>query len=122
MSAAANGSFAPRVLLACAGLLIWGAHFLFVYVFAALACARAFASMRLIGVGVVPLAILASTVAALLLLAWLSRRAWRGESRVHATDPDTPRFLRYVGAALAIYSAAAILLQALPVLIIPVCA
>lgn len=122
MSAATNGGFAPRVLLACAGLLVWGAHFLFVYVFAALACARAFADMRLIGVGVVPLAIAASTAAALLLLPWLSRRAWLTESRVHAADPRTPRFLRYLGAALAVYSAAAILLQALPALILPVCA
>jgi len=121
MSAATGGGFAPRVLLACGGLLIWGAHFLFIYVFAALACARAFAGMRLIGVGVVPFTIMASTVAALLLLAWLSRRAWRVESRVHAIDPDTPRFLRHLGAALAVYSAAAILLQALPVLILPVC-
>ena len=122
MNAVAEGGFASRVLLASAGLLVWGAHFLFIYVFAALACARAFADVRLVGVGVVPFAILTSTVAALLLLAWLSDRAWRTENRVHAADPDTPRFLRHLGAALAIYSAAAILLQALPALIIPVCA
>jgi hypothetical protein len=122
MSAVAERSFAPRLLLASASLLVWGAHFLFIYIFAALACARAFADLRLIGVGVVPLAILTSTIAALLLLAWLSIRAWRLESRILAADPETPRFLRYLGAALAIYSAGAILLQALPTLIIPVCA
>lgn len=122
MSAMTERSFAPRVLLASAGLLVWGAHFLFIYVFAALACARAFADLRLIGIGVVPLAILASTVAALLLLAGLAVRAWRTENRVLAADPDTPRFLRHLGAALTVYSAAAILLQALPALIIPVCA
>lgn len=121
MSAVVERSFALRLLLASASLLVWGAHFLFIYIFAALACARAFADLRLIGVGVVPLAILTSTIAALLLLAWLSIRAWRLESRILAADPETPRFLRYLGAALAIYSAGAILLQALPTLIIPVC-
>ena len=121
MSTMTERGFAPRLLLASAGLLVWGAHFLFIYIFAALACARAFADLRLIGIGAVPLAILTSTLVAFLLLAWLSNRAWRTENRVLAADPDTPRFLRHLGAALGIYSAAAILLQALPVLIIPVC-
>lgn len=121
MSAVTEKGFASRLLLASAGLLVWGAHFLFVYIFAALACARAFADVRVVGLGVVPLAVLMSTVAALLLLAWLSIRAWRSENRVHTADPATPRFLRHLGAALAIFSAAAILLQTLPVLIIPVC-
>ena len=121
MSAMTEKGFASRLLLASAGLLVWGAHFLFIYVFAALACARAFADMRLFGMGIVPLAILASTVAALLLLAWLSIRGWLTENRVRAADPDTPRFLRHLGAVLGIYSAVAILLQALPVLVIPVC-
>lgn len=121
MNAVSERGFAPRLLLASAGLLVWGAHFLFIYVFAALACARAFADVRLLGVGIVSFAILASTVAALLLLAWLSVRAWRTEDRAHTADPATPRFLRHLGAALGIYSATAILLQALPVLMIPVC-
>jgi hypothetical protein len=121
MSAITETGFASRLLLASAGLLVWGGHFLFIYVFAALACARAFADMHLFGVGVVPLAILASTVVALLLLAWLSVRGWRTENRVPTSGPNTPSFLRHLGAALGIYSAVAILLQALPVLIIPVC-
>ena len=64
MSATAETGFAHRLLLASAGLLVWGAHFLFVYVFTALACARAFADLRLIGIGIVPMAILAATAAA----------------------------------------------------------
>lgn len=122
MNAAAEGGFASRIFLACAGLMVWAAHFLFVYVFTALACARAFADVRLAGMGIVPLVILAATVAALVLLAWLSARAWRSESRVRANGSRTLRFLRYLGAALGLYSAAAILLQALPALILPVCA
>ncbi len=121
MNVPVKKGFAPRLLLASAGLLIWGSHFLFIYIFAALACARAFADLRLLGIGIVPFAIGISTVVALLLLAWLSILAWRRESRVFAGEPDTPRFLRWLGAALGIYSAAAILLQALPALVIPVC-
>lgn len=121
MNAVSEKGFASRLLLASSGLLVWGAHFLFVYIFAALACARSFADLRLIGVGITPFAILTGTVAAFLMLAWLSIRAWRTENEASAADPNTPRFLRYIGAALAIYSSAAILLQTLPVLILPVC-
>ena len=121
MNVVSEKGFASRLLLASAGLLVWGAHFLFIYVFAALACARSFADLRLIGFGIIPFAILAGSVAALLMLAWLSIRAWRTENEASSADPDTPRFLRYIGAALAIYSAAAIFLQTLPVLILPVC-
>lgn len=35
-------SFARTALFACAGLLIWAADFLFVYVFTAIACERGF--------------------------------------------------------------------------------
>lgn len=121
MNVVSEKGFASRLLFASAGLLVWGAHFLFIYVFAALACARSFADLRLIGFGIIPFAILAGSVAALLMLAWLSIRAWRTENEASSADPDTPRFLRYIGAALAIYSAAAIFLQTLPVLILPVC-
>ena len=120
MNAVSEKGFASRLLLASAGLLVWGAHFLFIYVFAALACARSFADLRPIGVGIVPFAILTATVAALLMLAWLSIRARRIEDEARAADPDTPRFLRHLGAGLAIYSAAAILLQALPALILTI--
>lgn len=121
MSGITQPSFAPRLLLASAGLLIWGAHFLFIYIFAALACARSFADWRVAGIGIVPLAILVSTAMMLLLLAWLSIHAWRTEDRVRVADPATSRFLQYLGAALAVYSVAAILLQVVPTLIIPVC-
>ncbi|MBA3326158.1 MAG: hypothetical protein H0T41_13115 [Rhodobacteraceae bacterium] len=122
MTPATAGRALPRLLLLLGGLLVWGAHFLLIYVFAALACARAFADARLFGVGVVPATILAATVAALLAVAWLRRRARLEEGRAIAADRRTPRFMRRLGAALAFYSVAAILLQVLPALMLPVCA
>lgn len=62
------------------GLLVWAAHFLFVYVFAALACARGFASASLFGFGIVPATIVGSTAIAVLAVALHAALRLREES------------------------------------------
>jgi len=57
-------SFVRESVFAAAGLLIWAADFLFIYVFAALACARGFAGSTAAGFGVVQLASALSTLIA----------------------------------------------------------
>jgi hypothetical protein len=56
--------FARATLLVTAGLLVWAANFLFIYVFAALACARGYAHETVFGIGIVSFASTGSTVIA----------------------------------------------------------
>ena len=74
-------SFARTALFLAAGLLVWAADFLFIYVFAALACARGFDGTYVLGVGVVPFASAAATAVALALSAMLVVVARRGHGR-----------------------------------------
>ncbi len=59
-----DAGFSRTALSVTAGLLIWAADFLFIYVFAALACARGFSHATLLGLGIVPLASIVATLIA----------------------------------------------------------
>ncbi|HET9693136.1 MAG TPA: hypothetical protein VFP48_02035, partial [Steroidobacteraceae bacterium] len=62
------------------GLLAWAAYFLAVYVFAALACERGFAQLRIAGFGIVPFAAacgLLATLAITVAVALSARRHTR---------------------------------------------
>jgi hypothetical protein len=98
------------------GLLIWAADFLFIYAFAALACARRFADERIAGFGVVQVATLASSVAALTATAWLMRNA-RRELR----ERPAARFHAFLAAALSGLAVLAIVWTALPPLMSGTC-
>ena len=80
-------SFARTTFFVTGGLLVWAADFLFIYVFAALACARGFAGHSVLGIGIVPFASAVATVAAFAATAALvaaanrDRRRRLGESR-----------------------------------------
>jgi hypothetical protein len=87
--------FAATTLFIWSSLLIWMADFLFVYVFAALACARRFAHVELFDIGIVPLATTTSTVLAALAtggVMWIAAGRLRREE---AADPNT-QFIRSV--------------------------
>src|SRR3546814_15575902 len=83
---------------ALAGLLIWAAHFLLIYGFAALACARGFADVRLLGAGVVPLIVGAATAVAILAVAAMLLLALLGPGKENAAARGGPRFLRWLTA------------------------
>ena len=73
-----NVGFAPRIFLITGGLLIWAAAFLFNYVFAAIACARGFADVQWLGIGLatlVPTSVNLIAIAGLALVAMRARRA-----------------------------------------------
>jgi hypothetical protein len=110
-----------RLIYPLAGLLIWGAHLTLIYAFTALACARRFAGIDILGVGVVPLAVGLATLLALAALAAVLRRALGRRSSAHGTAPDNA-FIDYVTAAAAILALFGVLWQALPILLIPPCA
>jgi hypothetical protein len=114
--ASAERGFLRQTLIALAGLMIWLAHFLFVYGLAALACARAWNQAEPMGIGWVKLAIAAATVLGVGALGVL---AWRGAIR----QPPTPGqgFFRWLSLAAAGAALLAILWQGLPAALLPPC-
>lgn len=100
------------------GPIVWAVHFLVIYVVTALACARHFASAQWLGMGAVQAMIVAATVVSLVVLAIamrLLRPAFSGLSG------DSQEFARNMAVALALLSVLAIVWDALPAFMVPVC-
>jgi hypothetical protein len=102
---------------------VWAMHFTIIYGFTTVACAKGFAVSNVLGLGMVPLVIGATT-----LLAWAST----GVVLVRAiSGPIPPRsarfgdvtedFLRYSAAFIAVVSLVAIAWNAVPVLVVAPC-
>jgi hypothetical protein len=111
----------PRVALyTFAGLLVWAADFLFVYVFAALACARGFADATVLGIGVVPFASASATiVAGAVSLAIIA--CGRREIRPAAVESANGGFLVGLAAIAALVALIAIVFTGLPGLLLGTC-
>jgi hypothetical protein len=112
--------FASATLRMFSGLLIWAAHFLVIYVFTALACARRFSEASWLGIGVVPWVIGAATLAAAtttLVVIWLAMR----DARLSTSRNNMSSFVPWMTAALGGLALVAILWEALPVLVVPTC-
>lgn len=119
-----SSRFIAQTIHMLAGLLIWAAHLGLVYGVTALACARGFADMAVLGIGVVPLAIGCATLAALLATAFVLRQAMRdlGEPHTLSESRETRRFIDFTTATVAGLALVAIVWNGLPALVIPACA
>ena len=106
---------ARKLLLSLTGPVLALLHFTFVYVLAALACARRFADAEWAGVGIVPatggLATLV-TLAAIVAVPWMQLRR-RGAVREPLLD--------WLTVAFAGAGAATVLFVALPLALVPAC-
>jgi hypothetical protein len=99
-----------------AGFVVWGLHFLVVYVFAAVACAGGLAGQQLLGMGIIPTVTLAATVIA------LAANAVIAASNLPGRRPDgLSSFVRWFTIATALGSSVAVLLNAVPVLLLQDC-
>lgn len=115
---------------------VWALHFLFIYIFAAVLCAKApDGADVLLGLDAVRLGVLVATLVALAAIAaagTLSWRRWRHGATADQTHPfavhdaDTVesrrRFMAYSAVLLAGLSIVAVIYQALPALLIATCA
>ncbi|HEX7113546.1 MAG TPA: hypothetical protein VF193_00290 [Steroidobacter sp.] len=111
--------FTSTTLLMMGGLLIWGADFLIVYTFAAIACARQFADLELAGLGIVPAFTVAVSAIACVASASIGRAALR---RLRAGNPEQPRsFIDFLALAVSVLAIIAIVWNALPALLIEAC-
>ena len=100
--------------------IIWAAHFLFCYVYAAVYCAKAGRDAPLLDVRI---AVVMATVVALVLLGLATRHLWgvRGRSITnsdyefeHNTPEERHRFLSHVALMLCVLSAVAVIYVAIP--------
>lgn len=110
--------FPRTALFTAAGLLIWAADFLFIYIFAAIACARGYADLTVFGAGIVPLASFVATVIALVATGLVIRA---GARRAGAGGASSGAFLGGVAAIAALLALIAILFTGLPVLLLRTC-
>ena len=112
------------------GPMVWVAHFLTVYIFTAIACARGFFYAELLGIRVVPLVGGLATVAAAALIVdafVVSWRRWRGGAPPALPPHDQAgvdsrrRFMAFSGMLLCGASLIAVLWEALPVVFFASC-
>jgi hypothetical protein len=109
--------FTRTALFIWAGLLIWMTNFLFVYVFAAVVCARRIGNATVFGLPLVPFATTLSSIfaaAATIAVVWLALRRMR-------LDPDASAnttFIRFLSLALAALALVALVWVALPPLLV----
>ena len=112
--------FTPTSLLLVGSLLIWMADFVVVYVFAALACARGFASSRVFGMPIVAAVTTMCTVAAAVCTVFLLRHGLAAMRNTASTEHG--RFIGFVAFTTSVLAILAFILLALPPLAISACA
>ena len=111
--------FAATTFLVLGGLLVWIANFVFVYVFAAVACARGFADARVLGLPIVTLATLLSSLIAGAITVLIVRRGYRLHTAVDM-DEHT-RFIGFVTFAGGALALVALVLLVMPVMVMSAC-
>lgn len=102
------------------GVLIWAAHFFVIYSVTAIACERGRPDAGWPGIGLVPWVIGLATAAAVATAGWITVRSLRAASRPAETD-QTSHFVDWMTASLCTLALIAIVWEALPVLLVPVC-
>lgn len=107
--------FTSTFLKMFSGPLIWAVHFLTIYAFAALACARRFAHIEWLGTGVVAWAI---SLFSLLAIAAISLLAWRFS---RSKKQDEAGFAYRTAIVLSGLSVVAIIWETVPVFLVPAC-
>ncbi len=112
-----------KSLFMVGGLIVWAVQFTVIYGFNAIACARRFHEVDILGMGVVPLVVTAATVVAVLVTAAILLAAYRriGPARDARDDKPVNDFMRYTTITIAALSLVAIVWNGVPALIVPSC-
>jgi hypothetical protein len=113
--------FSVQILFVLSGLIVWAIHLLLIYIFNALACARGFADIDILGIGIAPLAIVVLGVVSLAVLAGVIAVAATGSGPFGSDDSRSEGFLRYLTISIAALSGVAVVWETIPVFILPPC-
>ena len=119
MTEQAQHAFLTTTLFIVGALLAWMGAFVFVYTFAAVACAKAFADVQLFGLPIVPVVTTATCAITSVITVLLLRRGW-ARLRVEAAS-EHERFIGFVAFATSAIALFALVLLALPPLVMNAC-
>lgn len=109
--------FTHNFLLIFAGPLIWAVHFIAIYGFTGILCARLSARLEWFGIGIVSWGIVVATIIAIAAIGAVY--LWAAPKRA---VQDNRAFIQWMSAALSLLSIIAILWETLPIFLIPACA
>lgn len=108
--------FARTLLFMTAGPLVWAVHLAFIYVMTALVCARPVATSAWRNEDMLLWALGLAAIIAIAIILWITLRGFRsGGSR------ENIRFVEWTALALAALAIYAIVLETLPILLVPAC-
>lgn len=114
-----------RLTGVAAPMAVWALHLVVVYGLVGLACAEGWPARRIAGLPLLTWVMLAVTAAALALIAWLGRRAWRAlptaSDAAPAAAPARRRFTSRATAVLAVVAFIAVAFTAAPMFSLPPC-
>ena len=110
--------FARTAFLGVGSLLIWLAAFAFVYVFAALACAIGYADAMIVGLPIVPSVAAVTCIGAAASTVLLMRR---GRAIARRATSESQRFIGFVASMTGLLSLVALVLLAMPALLVRAC-
>jgi hypothetical protein len=110
-----------QLIAMMAGLIAWAVQFTVIYGVTSVACARGYADLAVLGVGLVPFAILVTTAAALAATGWVFAAALARHRRMTDSAHPTDRFLAYSTLLISGLSLVTIAWHGLPALIVPPC-
>lgn len=111
--------FTSTTFLITGGLLVWIAVFAALYIFAAVACARHFADADVFGLRLIPTLSVALCALGATINIYLFRRGWR--DRLCASRDEHSRFLAFVTLATSALGLVALVMLALPPLLVQAC-
>jgi hypothetical protein len=119
----AEAGFVGRLVFFLGGLLVWAAHFTFLYGFHALVCARPGAGTTALGFSVVSMTIGVATVIAVGIIAAIGVTAMRGRGPGIRTEtvPALREFWRYGTVVIAAFSLVAVIWSGIPALVVLPC-
>jgi hypothetical protein len=112
-----------QVLLMLGGLIAWAVQFTLIYGVTSTLCGRGWADKSLFGGGVVPVAILLSTLAAFAVAAAILLLSVREYGRLqHGTASAADTFMNQAAILISGLSLVVVLWHGVPALILPACA
>ena len=109
--------FTSTAFLITGGLLVWMAVFAALYIFAAVACARRFADAAVFGLPVITMFSVALCAFGAVINIYLIQRGWRERASLN----EHSRFLGFVTLATSALGLVALLMLALPALLVEAC-
>jgi hypothetical protein len=111
-----SSSFTRSFLMIFTGPIVWALHFVAIYSWTGLLCARPELNREWLGLGLAAWGTLAASFVAIAIIGVASLRA-----RTRPGDGEHKVFVKYLAFALNVLAVLAISWEALPVLLLPAC-